>query len=275
MNNTDNRHVILLTGATGGIGQITAHYLSNKGYIVYGTSRREQNDTDLPYHMLKLDVTDEESVSECVTSLLQKEGKIDCLINGAGFAYCGALSETTVDQMKEQFETNFFGTHRIIRSVLPHMLGRQQGKIINIGSFGGRLGLPFQGLYSSSKAALAMYSDTLRMELKRKGIAVSLVEPGDIATDFHEGRKYVENYDKDPVAIRAIEIMHKSEQNGTNPLKVAKKIHKIIKAKRLKPRYTVGPDAFWVGLLQRLLPFSIAEQGIMINYKIPRKKETK
>lgn len=275
MNQSHNKYIVLLTGATGGIGRVTADYLSNKGYIVYGTSRKEQNDSVLPYHMLKLDVTNEESVSECVTSLLQKEGKIDCLINGAGFAYCGALSETTIDQMKEQFETNCFGIHRMVRAVLPHMLERQKGKIINIGSFGGRLGLPFQGLYSSSKAALAMYSDTLRMELKRKGITVSLVEPGDIATDFHEGRKYAKNYDKDPVAIRAIEIMHKSEQNGTNPKKVAKKIHKIIKAKKPKPRYTIGSDAFWVGLLQRLLPFRIAEQGIMINYKIPCKKQTK
>ena len=261
--------VVLITGASKGIGKITREYLLSKGYIVYGTSRKgkEPNNSIQPEQdLVRLDVNDETTIQALTDYLISKHGKIDVLINNAGFALCGALIDTTTQELLEQFQTNFFGVHRLIRAIAPNMIQRRKGTIINIGSFGGRLALPYQVGYSASKAALAMYTDGLRMELKPFNLKITLIEPGDIKTDFHSGRRFVQGYDQDPIAKHAITVMHESEQKGTNPLKVAKLIHSLIKKKKLKPRYTVGKDAKLFGVLQRFLSFNIQEKLIMRTY---------
>lgn len=261
---------VLITGASSGIGQVTANYLHQQGLTVVGTSRQpEGKQTD--YEVIGLDVTDQQSVSNCVQEVIERHGKLDILINNAGFGMVGGLAETTIEELQQQFETNFFGVHRMVRACVPHFRKQGSGMIINMGSFGGRLAIPYQTHYSASKAALAFYSDGLRMELMREGLVVTCIEPGDTKTDFDAGRRWVEAYQPDPVAERAVEIMKTAESNGADPLNIAKLIAKLIRRGKAKPRYTTGIDAKLVNPLQRLLPYSMVERGLMLNYKIPRK----
>ncbi len=273
MSRNKEREVVLLTGASGGIGTVTAELLLSKGYKVYGTTRNLNSTPKTPYNQLQLEVTDEDSVKECVLEVMNKEGKIDILINNAGYALCGALKDTSIEQMKENFETNFFGVHRMIQEITPIMIKQKRGRIINVGSFGGRLGLPFQGAYDSVKAALAIYTDALKIELLRDNIKVSLIEPGDTQTDFNAGRKYSEGFENDPDAQRAVKIMHKAEQKGTKPEKVAKTILRAVKAKRPKPRYTRGFDTKFFGTLMRLMPHTIYILIARLYYGVPKRRK--
>ncbi|MHA1447027.1 MAG: SDR family oxidoreductase [Candidatus Heimdallarchaeaceae archaeon] len=273
MSRNKEREVVLLTGASGGIGTVTAELLLSKGYKVYGTTRNLNNAPKTPYNQLQLEVTDEDSVKECVLEVMNKEGKIDILINNAGYALCGALKDLSIDLLRDNFEINLFGVHRMVREVIPIMLKQNKGKIINVGSFGGRLGIPFQGGYSSVKAALAVYTDALKIELMRDNIKVSLIEPGDTQTDFNAGRKYTEGFENDPDAQRAVEIMRKAEQKGTKPEKVAKTILRAVKAKRPKPRYTRGPDTKFFGTLIRLMPYTIHSLIARLYYGVPKRRK--
>ena len=152
------KQVVLITGASGGIGSATAELLLSKGYTVYGTTRNLDSAPKTTYHNLQLDVQDDNSVKNCVQEVMAKEGKIDILVNNAGYGLCGAIKDLTVEEVKETFETNFFGAHRMIREIVPIMTENGKGRIINVGTFGGRLGLPFQGVYSASKAGVIAFT---------------------------------------------------------------------------------------------------------------------
>lgn len=269
-----NTKVIIITGASSGIGKTTLEYLRAKGHTVYGTSRRGTPIADVStdeFPLFQLDITNEQSVQQFIKGVVDREQRIDVLVNNAGFAVCGSLKDTSVEQLHAQFETNLYGVHRMVQAVLPSMLAVHSGTIITLGSFGGRLAVPYQSLYSASKAAVSMYSDALRMELWKDGIKISLIEPGDTSTEFHAGRVYVDAYSDDAAAVEAVEIMHKSEQKGANPLKVTKVVEKIIKAKRPKPRYLVGTDAKLFGFLLRIVSEKFKERLIMMTYNVPRK----
>ena len=266
--------VILITGATGGIGSVTADLLHEKGYKVYGTTRNLNSAPKTSFELVELDVTKDDSVNSCIEYVLSKEEKIDVLVNNAGYSLCGSVTYLTTEDLQTQFETNFFGVHRMISSILPKMLEKGEGRIINIGTLGGRAGMPYQAPYSSTKAALAIYTDTIRMELQKDGIKVSLVEPGDIKTDFQSGRTFAKGYEEDLIAQQLIKLYHENEMKGTPAKKVAKKIHKVIKRKNPKPRYTVGLlQTFLVAFLFRLLPISVQVWGLMWYFKMPRKTE--
>ncbi|MCE7743451.1 MAG: SDR family oxidoreductase [Candidatus Heimdallarchaeota archaeon] len=267
------KQVVLIAGASGGIGTVTADLLLSKGYVVYGTTRNFDSAPKTRYHNLQLDVTIDESVKACVQDVLNQEGKIDILINCAGYALCGALKDQTIDMMRDNFETNFFGAHRMVREVLPSMLERGEGRIINVGSFAGRFGVPFQGAYSIVKSALDIYTEALKIEMLRDNIKVSLIEPGDTQTDFNAGRKFTEGYENDLDAQRAVNIMREAEQKGTTPKKVARTILKAVKAKRPKPRYTRGSDTVFFGTLQRLIPYTIQALFARIHYSVPKKRK--
>ena len=273
MSRNKERGVVLLTGASGGIGTVTAELLLSKGYKVYGTTRNLNSTPKTPYNLLQLEVTEEDSVKKCVLEVMKKEGKIDILINNAGYALCGALKDLSIDLLRDNFEINLFGVHRMVREVVPIMIKQNKGKIINVGSFASRFGLPFQGGYSSVKAALAVYSDALKIELLRENIKVSLVEPGDTQTDFNAGRKYSGGFENDPDAQRAVKIMRKAEQKGTKPEKVAKTILRAVKAKRPKPRYTRGPDTKIFGTLIRLMPYTIHVFIARLYYGVPKRRK--
>src|SRR4029434_7940405 len=170
--------ITLVTGASSGIGEATAKRLAKAGYKVYGTSRRGAQSGQLPFAMLPLDVTSDESVAAAVNELIRLEGRIDLLVNNAGFGVAsGGAEESSIEQARSIFETNFFGLVRMTRAVLPHMRRRGSGRIINIGSVLGFLPMPYGALYAATKHAVEGYSESLDHELRTRGIRVSIIEP--------------------------------------------------------------------------------------------------
>src|SRR5687768_13675299 len=177
--------IALVTGASSGIGEATAQRLAVAGYKVYGTSRHGAKPGQRPFEMLPLDVTNDESVEAAVTALIRREGRIDLLVNNAGFGVAPAgAEESSIEQAKAIFETNFFGLIRMTRAVVPHMRGQGNGRIINIGSVLGFLPMPYGALYAATKHAVEGYSESLDHELRTRGIRVCVIEPAYTKTQF-------------------------------------------------------------------------------------------
>src|SRR6266516_6291014 len=175
----------LVTGASSGIGEATATRLAMAGYKVYGTSRRAAKVGQRSFELLSLDVTSDESVEAAVKEVLRLEGRIDLLVNNAGFGIApGAAEESSMEQARSIFETNFFGTIRMTRAVVPHMRRQRAGRIINIGSVLGFLPMPYAALYAATKHAVEGYSESLDHELRTRGIRVSVIEPAYTKTRF-------------------------------------------------------------------------------------------
>jgi len=241
-----NQKIILITGASTGIGKACATYLSSKGHIVYGTSRNasfppKKEEKNAPI-MIQMDVHSDESVIQTIDFILQKHNTIDVVVNNAGFGIAGPIEETSITAAKQQFETNFFGVHRICKTVLPQMRTKQSGTIINISSIGGILGLPYQGFYSASKFAIEGYTEALRMEVQPFNIHVSLIEPGDIQSSFVDKRKkYIEKDSAYKSSFhRVMETIEEEERSGVSPQKIALCVEKIIMSSKPKTRYRVG-----------------------------------
>jgi len=222
--------VVLITGASSGFGQATAKHLAKKGYKVYGTSRKEMTDKNI--NMLKMDVCNSQSIAEAINHILEKEDRIDVLINNAGMGIGGCIELATDEEIALQMNTNFMGMANMCKAVLPIFRKQRSGKIINISSIGGVMGLPYQGFYSASKFAIEGYSEALAAEMKGMGIRVVLVEPGDFATNFTSNRKNsdltLKNFDYNRSFNRALKIIEKEENGGLKPIVLAKKIEKII-----------------------------------------------
>ena len=181
------KKVILLTGASSGIGYQTAESLAKEGHVVYGAARRIEKMETLKQFVVKpiyLDVTDEESIKSAIDTIIRNEGRIDVLINNAGYGSFGAVEDVDISEAKMQFEVNLFGLARLLQLVLPHMRKQKSGRIINVSSMGGRLTTYFGAWYHATKYALEAFSDALRMEVSDFGIDVSLIEPGGIKTDW-------------------------------------------------------------------------------------------
>src|SRR6059058_4974701 len=177
--------VALVTGASSGIGKATAERLATAGYKVYGTSRRGATSGQRAFEMLSLDVTSDESVAAAVNALLRSEGRVDLLVNNAGFSVAPAgAEESSIEQARAIFETNFFGIVRMTRAVVPHMRRQESGRIVNIGSVLGFLPAPYMALYAATKHAVEGYSESLDHELRTKGIRVSVIEPAYTKTQF-------------------------------------------------------------------------------------------
>jgi short-subunit dehydrogenase len=185
------KKIILVTGASSGLGLSTANALSAEGHTVYGTTRDISRLQTVHFRVLEMDVTNDESVNAAVKEILKAERKIDVLINNAGNGIAGPLYAMPVAYAKKQFDVNFFGVVRVCSAVLPAMIGKRQGLVINIGSLAGLFGLPYQGLFSASKFALEGYSQSLRMELQNTGIRVTVVNPGSFKTGFTGNREKV------------------------------------------------------------------------------------
>src|SRR6059058_4727517 len=177
--------IALVTGASSGIGQATAERLANAGYKVFGTSRRGAQPGKQAFEMLALDVTSDASVEAAVGEVIRREGRIDLLVNNAGFGVAPAgAEESSMEQARAIFETNFFGLIRMTRAVVPHMRRQGNGRILNIGSVLGFLPMPFGALYAATKHAIEGYSESLDHELRTKGIRVSVIEPAYTKTQF-------------------------------------------------------------------------------------------
>jgi len=269
---TTPQKVVLITGASKGLGKVTGSLLQSKGYKVYGTARHPERYPGHPFPLLALDLEDEVSVHRVVDELLDKEGRIDVLINNAGRGMMGPLEESPSQAVKTLFQTNLFGMMELTRRVLPHMRRRGEGYVIIVSSVAGFAGLPYRGAYSASKAAVMIIAETLRYELYGSGIRVVDVCPGDIITDIAAGRIYAPVKKNSPyyAAYERIRRATDSEvHRGLPPEKVARQIEKILRNPSPRPRYIVAPFTQKIlPLIKALLPGKWFESIIRKHYKI-------
>ena len=263
--------VILITGASSGIGKAIATYLHAKNYIVYGTSRNPEN-LKLPFNMVALDVTKPQTIESAVAEVIKNEGKIDVLINNAGKGITGPIEDTPTDEMRANFNTNFFGVIDVVKAVLPQMRKQKSGVVVNVTSIAGYMGLPFRGIYSASKGALELVTEALSMEVKNFGIKVINVAPGDFATNIASGRYHTPVFETSAYKEKYAEnlaLMDNHVNGGMDPEVMAKALHQIIENKNPKIHYKVGGfmEKFSV-VLKRALPDKVYEKLLMNHYKL-------
>ena len=258
--------VVLITGASSGIGQGIARALARERFTVFGTSRNPQAVEPVPgVEVLPLDVRRDGSVNACLDAVLSRAGRLDVLVNNAGYVLTGAIEDASVEDAEAQFETNFFGVVRMVKAVLPGMRRRRSGQIVNISSLAGLVPAPpFCGMYSASKHALEAYTEHLWREVRPFQIRVSLVEPGSIKTNLSRNRQDPREPipDYDPWRRRALAAMRRLEDKGPEPTLVAERVLDIIRRESPKLRYRVGKDATWVPRLRQVLPAAPFEKGI-------------
>ena len=265
--------VVLITGGSSGLGKAIGSYLAEKGYTVYGTSRDPTRFTDpFPFKLLKMDVTEPDSVSEAVSEVIEKEGGIDVLINNAGVGITGPIEEIPDREIKNTFETNLYGPIRVIKAVLPHMREKAAGHIINVTSIAGYMGLPYRGIYSASKASLEIVTEAFRMEIRQFGIRMSNIAPGDFATNIAAGRYHHPIHENSPYKTTyslSVDIMNEHVDNGQDPVDMAKAVHKVINTSQPKVSYKVGTSLqkFSV-VLKRILPSKVYENILLKHYKL-------
>ena len=263
--------VALVTGASSGIGEATAVRLAQAGYKVYGTSRREPQVRHQAFEMLALDVTRDESVEAAVSELMRREGGIHLLVNNAGFGVAPAgAEESSIEQARAIFETNFFGLVRMTRAVVPHMRQQGHGRIVNIGSVLGFLPMPYGALYAATKHAVAGYSESLDHELRTRGIRVTVVEPAYTKTpfdaNFMEPDAKLDAYHqaRTDVTRRVNEVMATAEQPGV----VAETVLEAASAARPKLRYAAGKLAKRLRFLRRFAPASLVDAGLRKDLRL-------
>jgi NAD(P)-dependent dehydrogenase (short-subunit alcohol dehydrogenase family) len=249
-----DKKIAVLTGGTSGIGMQTALALKSAGYTVYELSRRAQGVEGLNH--LVADVTDEAAVKKAVDEIVAREGKIDVLVNNAGFGISGAVEFTKTEDAKRLFDTNFFGMVNMNRAVVPVMREAGQGRIVNISSVAGQIPIPFQTYYSAAKAATNSYTMALANELRPYGVTVCAVQPGDIKTGFTKAReKTVDGDDVYGGRIgRSVSRMEHDEQTGMDPAVAGKFIANVAMKKKVSPIYTIGASYSFLTFLTRLMP---------------------
>jgi len=264
--------VVLITGASSGIGKSTAELLAQKGFTVYGTSRKPKvNELD-GYRMIALDVTQESSIQKAIDTIVNKEGRIDVLVNNAGMGITGPVEDTPTQEMKKVFNTNYFGAIDVMKAVLPTMRQQGSGVIINVTSIAGYMGLPYRGIYSATKGALELTVEAIRMEVKEFGIEVTNVAPGDVATNIAAGRYHTPVFEDSAYKEKYqanLDLMDSHVDSGMDPMIMAKKIMQIIQTKKPKGHYKVGGfmEKFSI-VLKRILPDKMYEKLLMNHYKI-------
>jgi len=267
-----SQKIVLVTGGSSGIGKSICTYLKSKGFEVYGTTRNKSNHTDFTdYPLLEMDVKDVESIRSAVQQVISKEGKIDVLINNAGVGITGPIEETPHDEIQAAFETNFHGPLHVAKAILPQMRVQGGGLIINITSIAGYMGLPFRGIYSATKGALNIVSETLRMETKDSGIKVCTIAPGDFATNIASGRYHVQISESSSYKKyeKSLKMMNDHVDAGLDPILVAKKVFKIINNANPKVHYKVGaPMQKFSLFLKKILPDKLYERLLMNHFKL-------
>ena len=249
-------NVALVTGCSSGIGLETAVSLAREGHFTYATMRNMKksgdldkivNDEGLPIKILELDVDDEESVDNALGKIMDEKGRIDTLVNNAGWGMWGTVEDVSIEEFKQQFETNFFSIIRMIQKIAPVMRKQKSGNIVNVSSVAGRIGFPVTPAYISSKFALEGLSECLRFELGSFGINVIIIEPGVIKTNFFDSMKMAKKSDSDSVyneiTSKVVSGVKMMAEMGTESKEVANTIIKSINAENPLPRYIVGNDA--------------------------------
>ena len=264
---TERRQIALITGSSSGIGFETSLLLARNGIYTYATMRnlsKSQEILDitkkecLPLKVLTLDVTDEKSTQKAIDMVMHEQNRIDILVNNAGYSLVGALEQISMDEIKEEFETNFFGIIKLIQKVLPLMRKQRSGRIINVSSLAGRIGLPLASAYVSSKFALEGLSESLKYEVQDFGIYVILIEPGVIKTNFIKnlkiGKQVITSENGDvntssadlpyaEITQKRISAFKPRFEKGTSPKEVADTILEAVTSDKPKFRYIVGQDA--------------------------------
>jgi short-subunit dehydrogenase len=270
--------VVLITGASAGMGKETAKSLLQAGYIVYGAARRVDKMSDLKSlgaKIIAMDVTDEASMVRGVQEIIHAEGRIDILINNAGFGSYGAIEDVSISDAKYQLDVNLFGLARLTQLVLPHMRKQHSGKIVNVTSIGGKMATPLGGWYHASKFAVEGLSDSLRLEVKPFGIDVIVIEPGGIKTEWADiamdnlkrvsgntAYKQLTNV----VTDMAAKLTEKTDKNA-DPSVIAELIQKVIRLKHPKARYARGYMAGIVLFMKRWLSDAMFDKMIMSQLK--------
>lgn len=253
---------ILISGASSGIGKMVGEFLTDKGHNVIGTSRNPDPNYK-KFELIALDVTDDESVNETCKMALEKLGKVDVLINNAGFGISGPIENTSIEEAKNQFNANYFGVVRMTTKLLPHFRSNCDGLIINISSLGGLIGLPFQGHYSASKFALEGFIEALRMELKPFNIRACNINPADFNTEFSANRKLVSEVSNEyrQKFNQFLKMYEKDEREGADPILIAKLIDKLIQQDAVSVRYVIGKQSQTMGFtIKRLLGSNLFEK---------------
>ncbi|MFZ1692205.1 MAG: oxidoreductase [Flavobacteriales bacterium] len=263
--------VILITGASSGMGKAFALKLIEAGHIVYGAARRTDMMKDIVQaggRSIALDITSDDSIAACVERVIGEQGRIDVLINNAGYGIYGSVEETPIEEARRQFEVNLFGLGRITQLVIPHMRKQGKGRIINISSMGGKMYLPLGAWYHASKHALEGWSDCLRLDLKEHGIDVVIIEPGVIKTEFEEVMlaPMIARSGSGPYGALTRQVAKGTEKNyrkGSSPDVIVKLVLKAVHARRPRTRYVGGHLAKPVMALRKWGGDRLFDWGIM------------
>lgn len=268
-----NNKTVLITGGSSGIGKSIGEYLVDNGFTVYGTTRSLiKNKEFQEFPLLQMDVRNPESVQNAVTDMIEKEGRLDVLINNAGVGITGPVEETPHEEILSAFDTNFNGPLHVIKAVLPQMRGQKSGLIINITSLAGYMGLPYRGIYSATKSALEIITETLRMEVKDFGVHIANLAPGDFATNIAAGRYHSPLTEDSPYKESygaTLQQINEDVDKGENPIMVAKSVLAIINTKHPKVHYKVGTFTQKISpILKALLPDKVFEKMLLNHYKL-------
>ena len=266
------QQIVLVTGASSGLGKSIALHLHSLGYKVIGTSRTPAKYLNFPYDLLALDLASPSSIDLFMAELMSISSHIDVLINNAGVGITGAVEEVNMDALRANFETNLFGPLNLTQQILPFMRKLGNGKIINITSIGASMGLPFRGGYSSSKGALRIISEALRMEVAQFDIEVVTLAPGDYATDiasrrYHEPNKQGSPYEK--LYQESLDTIDAHVDEGSDPQEIAEKVAKILRKKKTNPHYSSGTFLQRFSLtLKAILPQRMFERMLKNHYHL-------
>jgi len=269
------RKVVLVTGASSGVGRSCAVHLAERGHEVYGTSRRARDTDPGPpgCRLLAMDVTDEQSVDETVKTMLRESGRIDVVVNNAGIGLAGPVEQTSVEEALALLDTNLLGALRVCRRVLPEMRRQGRGTIINISSLAGRVGVPFQGMYSATKFGLEGLSEALRMEVGRWGVRVVVIAPGDLRTEFVNNRRLAGEWEGEgpytQAMHRALGRAEASERGGPVPDRVARLVVRIVEGKAKRDWYSAGSVGQRVAVaLRPCIPLRMYQRALMWHYRV-------
>jgi NAD(P)-dependent dehydrogenase (short-subunit alcohol dehydrogenase family) len=275
-----HKKIVLITGASSGLGLAVATHLANKGYIVYAGARSYRNDSENQVALesskiqnkVYLDVTDKTSVDEVIKRIIDKEGRLDILVNCAAYLVLGSVEDTSVDEYRGVLETNFLGMVTMCQSVIPIMRDQREGRIINFSSLNGLIGIPFQSAYVASKFAIEGMTECLSLEVKDFGIKVSLIEPSDHRSGSRNYRPHARKADLKTSAYydKYVKITNKiahDEETGSDPMKLSEVVYKVTRKRNPKLRYTVGKfDQRLSAVLKRILPARVFQMIVNSYY---------
>jgi short-subunit dehydrogenase len=270
-----NKKVVLITGASSGIGRETAQLLLSNDFTVYAGARRTdkmQGLKDQGANVLQMDITNDDSLTGTVDNIMTSQGRIDVLINNAGFGLCGAVEDVSLSDARYQMEVNVFGPARLTQLVLPHMRKQRSGRIVNVTSIGGKVSTPISGWYHASKFAVEGLCDSLRMEVKPFGIDVIIIEPGSVKSEW--AGIAIENMDRVSgntayrgLSAKTAAFLKKSQPKHSHPAVIADLIVRVINTKRPKTRYHAGYMSGAVLFMRKLLSDRLMDKMILSQLK--------